>query len=57
VHVERGPEGDASDAASMAAELARHIKGRIGVTAAVQIHEPGAIERSIGKAKRVLDRR
>jgi phenylacetate-CoA ligase len=57
VHVECVPDGDASGGASLGAELARQIKGRIGVTAAVQVHEPGAIERSIGKAKRVVDRR
>jgi phenylacetate-CoA ligase len=29
----------------------------IGVTAAIEVRDPGAIERSLGKAKRVLDRR
>jgi phenylacetate-CoA ligase len=57
VHVECAPDGNASGDASLGAELARHIKGRIGVTATVQMHEPGAIERSVGKAKRVIDRR
>jgi phenylacetate-CoA ligase len=57
VHVERAPGIDAARGEALAAELAHHIKGRIGVTATVRASEPGAIERSIGKAKRVIDRR
>jgi phenylacetate-CoA ligase len=57
VHVERAPGIDAARGEALAAELAHHIKGRIGVTAAVRAREPGAIERSMGKAKRVIDRR
>ncbi|GBD44849.1 Phenylacetate-coenzyme A ligase [bacterium HR40] len=51
---------DAADEASRAAaarELAHHIKGRIGLTANVQVVEPGRIERSLGKAKRIVDLR
>jgi phenylacetate-CoA ligase len=51
---------DFSDADSRAAQgelLCRYVKELIGVTAAVSVVEPGAIERSLGKAKRVLDRR
>ncbi len=33
------------------------IKGFVGVTATVRVVEPGTIERSQGKAKRVIDRR
>jgi phenylacetate-CoA ligase len=33
------------------------IKGYIGISAAVRVLEPGTIERSQGKAKRVIDRR
>jgi phenylacetate-CoA ligase len=57
VHVERAPECDAARGAELGADLARHIKGRIGVSAAIQVCDPGGIERSIGKAKRVVDRR
>jgi phenylacetate-CoA ligase len=39
---------------SATAKLAQHIKSYIGISAEVRI---GAIERSIGKAKRVVDRR
>jgi len=57
VHVEHTADGDATGSAALSAELARRIKNRIGIAAGVQLHDPGAIERSIGKAKRVLDRR
>jgi len=40
-----------------ARELQRRIKAYIGVTASVIVRSPGAIERSAGKAKRVIDRR
>ena len=39
------------------AGLARLIKDRIGVTATVDVVAPGAVERSLGKARRVIDRR
>jgi len=38
-------------------QLANSIKNTIGVTCRVVIHAPGTIERSAGKAKRVIDRR
>ncbi len=37
--------------------LAAAIKDRIGVTATVEVVPPGGIERSIGKARRVIDKR
>jgi phenylacetate-CoA ligase len=40
-----------------ARDLQRRIKSYIGVTASVSICNPGHIERSIGKAKRVFDMR
>ncbi len=39
------------------ADLAHHIKALIGVTATVETTAPGAIERSMGKAKRIYDLR
>jgi phenylacetate-CoA ligase len=45
------------DAAHAASELAHAMKGRIGVSAKVSVLKPGEIERSLGKAKRVIDRR
>jgi phenylacetate-CoA ligase len=38
-------------------DLAHQIKALIGVTAAVRAVEPGAVERSAGKARRVIDLR
>ena len=59
VHVECVVAGDASDAARerCARDLAREVKAYIGVSVAVTVHPPGAIERSAGKAKRVIDKR
>jgi phenylacetate-CoA ligase len=57
VHVE------AADAAAFAAcsgaskALVEQIKSMIGVSARVEVREPGSIERSMGKAKRVIDKR
>ena len=51
---------DFTDARSREAQgelLCRHVKELIGVTATVSVVEPGAVERSLGKAKRVIDRR
>jgi phenylacetate-CoA ligase len=38
-------------------ELAQGVKAFIGVTVSVAAHPPGALERSVGKAKRVVDKR
>ncbi len=38
-----------------AADLAHHVKAMIGVTVHVRVVDEGSIERSLGKAKRVLD--
>ena len=40
-----------------ARELAHHIKSVIGVTAGVRVLAPGGVERSQGKAKRIVDLR
>jgi phenylacetate-CoA ligase len=40
-----------------ARELQRRIKAYIGVTASVSVRDAGSLERSVGKAKRVFDRR
>ncbi|MDH5295481.1 MAG: AMP-binding protein, partial [Acidimicrobiia bacterium] len=53
IHVERSGAGDA-DAGS---ELARRVKDRIGITASVAVADHGSIERSSGKARRIVDRR
>ena len=42
---------------SMARELATKVKHRVGVTVTVQVLDPHALERSLGKAKRISDQR
>jgi phenylacetate-CoA ligase len=39
------------------AELAGRIKSRVGVTAAVTVVPPDTVERSVGKMKRIVDKR
>jgi phenylacetate-CoA ligase len=41
----------------LASELVHAVKAYVGITASVNVHACGAIERSSGKAKRVIDRR
>ena len=38
-------------------DLVHHIKSRTGITSSAQVTEPDTIERSIGKARRVIDLR
>jgi phenylacetate-CoA ligase len=45
------------DRAAIATRLQNRIKATIGITAAVDIKDPGAIERSVGKARRIVDMR
>jgi phenylacetate-CoA ligase len=45
------------DAVANARQLEHQVKTLIGVTTTVTVHAPGTIERSIGKAKRVVDLR
>lgn len=51
--------GSADEAAreASARELAHHIKSVIGITAGVVVNDPGGVERSAGKARRVVDKR
>jgi phenylacetate-CoA ligase len=51
---------EAADEVSRAAarrDLRHHIKSRIGVTAKVNVVEPGGVDRSLGKARRIVDLR
>jgi len=61
VVVETRPElarkPDAEQHAALAHKAQHLIKSYVGVTATVRVVEPGTIERSQGKAKRVIDRR
>ena len=58
VQVEHQPH--VTDTDRLAAELlavARRIKDTIGLTLRIAVERPGSLERSIGKARRVLDQR
>jgi phenylacetate-CoA ligase len=57
VHVERRPGADGAALEAEARAASERIKAVIGLTATVRVEPPGAIERSMGKARRVLDRR
>ena len=54
VHVESRA---GADAASAARELAHGVKTLVGITVRVNVLPPGGVERSQGKAKRIVDRR
>jgi phenylacetate-CoA ligase len=51
-----GTSGNDSRAAA-ALELQHHIKGLVGLTAQITVLDPGGVERSQGKARRVIDKR
>jgi phenylacetate-CoA ligase len=60
VVVEARPDASAHDGAARkasAGRLARAVKSYIGVTVQVRVVEAGVIERSAGKAKRIIDMR
>jgi phenylacetate-CoA ligase len=59
IKVEASPivAGQASVYAQAGKELRQHIKSYVGVTSLVSVCDPGTMERSIGKAKRVVDLR
>jgi phenylacetate-CoA ligase len=57
VHVEAADAAAFSNGSRTAGALVHRIKAMIGISARVEVREPGSIERSIGKAKRVIDKR
>jgi phenylacetate-CoA ligase len=57
VMVEMLPGVDGGQRDGLATELAHRIKSLIGVSSSVSVAEPGSIERSQGKARRVIDQR
>jgi phenylacetate-CoA ligase len=55
---EARPESwDGSGLTDHADQVAHHIKSTIGITARVRAVAPDTLERSLGKAKRVYDKR
>ncbi|MFO1305451.1 MAG: phenylacetate--CoA ligase, partial [Burkholderiales bacterium] len=57
VLVERVPGAGSVDGEAAGKRLAHLIKNLIGVSADVKVQSPGGIERSLGKAKRIVDKR
>jgi len=57
IHVERRPEATPADAEAAGARLVALIKNTIGVSAGIVVEDPGTIERSMGKMRRIVDGR
>ena len=58
IHVEALPDqAGAEQRKSSADELRHHVKSVLGITAVVDVGEPESVERSTGKARRILDKR
>ena len=57
VLVEASPTAEAAARQTSAAELGHLVKNLIGVTAKITVTDPGGVERSQGKARRVIDKR
>jgi phenylacetate-CoA ligase len=59
VHVECAPEQESAAAQleRLARDLTQAVKAYVGISVAVTVHPVGALERSAGKAKRVIDKR
>ena len=57
VYVETQAGADSDAARAGADALAFRVKAGVGVTIAVELVAPGGVERSLGKAKRIVDKR
>ena len=58
VHVEASvAAADGAARAASAKELAHHIKSVVGVSTRIAVCDPGSVDRSTGKAKRIVDNR
>jgi len=57
VRVEARATMEAEAVRRSADELSRRLKGMCGLSATIEIAKPGAVERSMGKARRVIDTR
>ena len=58
LHVEaRADHADDASRAAQAALLKSHIRSVVGIGVAVSVADPGGIERSMGKARRIVDKR
>jgi len=57
VQVEAHESVAATDRPSLGDNLRNHVRARVGVSVTVEVLDPRALDRSIGKAKRISDRR
>jgi phenylacetate-CoA ligase len=57
VMVERRPDASEASCAADAAALTARVKDIIGISITVDLKPAGSLDRSQGKAKRVIDRR
>jgi phenylacetate-CoA ligase len=58
IHVESAIDADrGSEAAEAEKLLMQFVKNYIGISVRVNVDKPGSVERSLGKARRVIDRR
>jgi phenylacetate-CoA ligase len=57
VHVEPAGSGSAAAGTAAARDLVQQVKAYVGISVHVNLGAPGFIERSIGKARRVIDKR
>ncbi len=57
VLVERAPGAGSADGEAAGKRLAHLVKSLVGVSADVRVLAPGGIERSLGKARRIVDKR
>ncbi len=57
VELQTGNDATAREYEDTARSFARRVKAHVGITAKVVVNSPGTIERSLGKAQRVIDKR
>ena len=57
VRVERRPDAERAAVEEAGRTLQMLVKSTIGVSVAVEVREPGGIERSVGKMRRIVDQR
>jgi phenylacetate-CoA ligase len=57
VEVKPGVDPDSDEARAAAGQLSHEIKAYIGSTARIEVRPSGGVERSLGKARRVIDKR
>ena len=57
VKVERRPGADPQTAAVAGRELSTLVKNTIGVSVTIEVIEPDGVERSMGKMRRIVDKR